>query len=120
MTVETVQHCPVCGARTWHVDGVCEWADGHQMRGENAMIDLGVMRLAEMHQIHPRQDNSRVCAKCGERVGIYPSGQALLRRRRKVRILCNHCLEPVGHVFLAPGAEHEPSESVPVDQGTPR
>lgn len=25
-----VAHCPKCGTKTWHIDGVCEWADGHK------------------------------------------------------------------------------------------
>jgi hypothetical protein len=24
-----VQFCPICGCRTWFVDGECEWSDGH-------------------------------------------------------------------------------------------
>lgn len=28
---ETVQHCPVCQCKTWHLDGVCEWSEGHGM-----------------------------------------------------------------------------------------
>jgi hypothetical protein len=29
MAVETVQFCPICRTKTWFVDGVCEWSDGH-------------------------------------------------------------------------------------------
>ena len=29
MAIETVQFCPICQTKTWFVDGVCEWADGH-------------------------------------------------------------------------------------------
>ena len=29
MAIETVQFCPICRTKTWFVDGVCEWADGH-------------------------------------------------------------------------------------------
>lgn len=29
MAVETVQFCPFCQTKTWFVDGVCEWSDGH-------------------------------------------------------------------------------------------
>ena len=76
------------------------------------MIDLVVMRLAEMHRIHPEQDDSRVCDKCGERVGIYPSGQAMLRRFPEARVVCSHCVEPTLVTVLAPGAEREPFESV--------
>jgi len=81
------------------------------------MIDLVVMRLAEMHRIHPEQDNSRACVKCGERVGIYPSGQAMLRRFPEARVICSHCREPYLVTVLAPGAEREPFESVPARGG---
>jgi len=83
------------------------------------MIDLVVMRLAEMHRVHPKQDNSRVCTKCDERVGIYPSGQAMLRRYPAARIICSHCVEPVDLTALAPGAEDESFESVWADKGKP-
>ena len=26
---ESVAYCQHCGCQTWHVDGVCEWSDGH-------------------------------------------------------------------------------------------
>jgi hypothetical protein len=81
------------------------------------MIDLIVMRLVEMHRVHPKQDSSRVCATCGERVGIYPSGQDVLRRFPTARIICSHCVEPVDVAVLAPGAEDEPFESVPARGG---
>jgi DNA-directed RNA polymerase subunit RPC12/RpoP len=75
---------------------------------------LIVMRLADMHRVHPDQDTSRVCAECGEQVGIYPSGQRVLRDDPTTRIVCNRCGEPVGGiVILAPGAEREPFESKP-------
>jgi hypothetical protein len=81
------------------------------------VIDLVVMRLVEMHRVHPKQDNSRMCAKCGERVGIYPSGQDVLRLHPEARIICSHCVEPVDVAVLAPGAEREPFESVPARGG---
>jgi hypothetical protein len=78
------------------------------------MIDLIVMRLADMHRIHPRQDNSRACVTCGVQVGIYPSGQAMLRQDPTTRIICHVCYashEPSDIEMLAPGAELEPFES---------
>lgn len=27
--VRTVQFCAKCRCTTWHVDGQCEWSDGH-------------------------------------------------------------------------------------------
>jgi hypothetical protein len=78
---------------------------------------LIVMRLAEMHRVHPRQDDSRVCSKCGERVGIFPSGQAVLQRDPTTQIFCHICYvngeAPADIETMAPGAEGELSESVP-------
>jgi len=42
---ETVQFCPRCGAKTWHVGGVCEWSDGHRWRKDDrVMIAIGADR----------------------------------------------------------------------------
>jgi hypothetical protein len=30
--LETVTYCLICRTKTWHVDGVCEWSDGHGLR----------------------------------------------------------------------------------------
>ena len=46
------------------------WQDGHRPV-------LLVARLCDMHRVRPA-DNSRVCERCGFRVGIYPSGQDML------------------------------------------
>lgn len=54
---------------------------------------LVVMRLVDMHRVHPLQDNSHVCSKCGERVGIYPSGQKALRGNPAMLIICAVCTE---------------------------
>ena len=77
------------------------------------MTDLIVMRLADMHRVHPKQDNSHVCNTCGEKVGVYPSGQQIMRQYPDVRLLCQHCIEPVDIAILAPGAGNEMFESVP-------
>jgi hypothetical protein len=53
---------------------------------------LVTMRLVDMHRYHPAQDNSKVCSACGERVGIYPSGQEALRKHPGMKIICTHCL----------------------------
>ena len=52
---------------------------------------LVVMRLIDMHKMHPQQDSSKVCALCGERVGIYPSGQTALRADPTIEIACSVC-----------------------------
>jgi hypothetical protein len=54
-------------------------------------IALAAMRLVDMHRIHPSQDNSHVCSKCGERVGIYPTGQRVLKHNKGVKIICVVC-----------------------------
>jgi hypothetical protein len=80
------------------------------------MARIVVMRLAEMHRVHPQQDNSRVCAECGQQVGIYPSGQAMLKADRSLLVICSHCFEATPEpefMVLAPGAVDELSESVP-------
>ena len=76
------------------------------------MADLIVMRLADMHRVHPEQDDSRVCSRCGEQVGIYPSGQDVLRRNPTVQIVCSHCMSGYDIALLAPGARRELFESV--------
>jgi hypothetical protein len=50
------------------------------------------MRLVDMHRVHPHQDNSHVCSHCGERVGVYPTGQNVLRHNRQIKILCHVCV----------------------------
>lgn len=68
------------------------------------------MRLDEMFFVHPRQI-TRKCHECAAVVGIYPSGQRILRRYRKTKIVCNHC--GMGPAVLAPGAMLEGFESRP-------
>jgi hypothetical protein len=88
----------------------------------DAGIVLLVMRLADMERVHPDQDNSRVCGQCGERVGIYPSGQEVLRRVPTATIVCERCNQPAPAevMILAPGAEHERAESHPAPKPPPR
>ena len=54
-------------------------------------IRLICMRLVDMHKIHPEQDNTRVCAFCGQPVGVYPSGQKALREHPEAEIICQVC-----------------------------
>jgi hypothetical protein len=58
--------------------------------GPDALV---AMRLADMHKVHPQQDNSRVCSSCGAPVGVYPSGQGVLKRFPQLKIICNVCAE---------------------------
>jgi hypothetical protein len=61
-------------------------------------VELVAMRLKDMHRVHPRQDNSHVCGKCGAPVGIYPSGQRALKANPGAGIVCVPCayLVPLG------------------------
>jgi hypothetical protein len=52
---------------------------------------LIVMRLANMYQTHPGADLTKVCSKCGQRVGIYPSGLRQLRAHPGLPIICVIC-----------------------------
>jgi hypothetical protein len=69
------------------------------------------MRLEDMLRVHPHMDRDHVCAQCGERVGIYPSGQQVLKRYRRVKIMCQVCQPNPDSFSLAPGAAEEPSQS---------
>jgi hypothetical protein len=68
------------------------------------MNTLVVMRLADMGRVHPGQDNSRVCSKCGERVGIYPSGQRALRNFPAMPVVCFVCAQGVKGARSFPAA----------------
>ena len=52
---------------------------------------LVAMRLEDMHVVHPMQDNTRSCVRCRHVVGIYPSGQAALKRWPRLEIQCARC-----------------------------
>lgn len=69
------------------------------------------MRLKDMQRVHPEQIENK-CASCGEVVGIYPSGQALLKAYPdKIELVCQVCRPEADISILAPGAELEPFES---------
>jgi hypothetical protein len=70
------------------------------------------MRLDDMLLVHPDMV-VEACSGCGERVGVYPSGQAVIARYRRVKILCHVCA-PVDLVGsqLAPGALAEVGQSI--------
>ena len=65
---------------------------------------LIVMRLANMHQMHPGADLTKVCSKCGHKVGIYPSGSRQLRANPGLPIICLICAsrEPPADLELHP------------------
>ena len=73
-------------------------------------VELLCMRLADMHRVHPEQVVD-VCHLCGELVGVYPSGQQVMREHPDAMLVCQVCREPGRGAKLAPGAEREPFES---------
>jgi hypothetical protein len=72
---------------------------------------LLVMRLDQMTTTHPDQDSSRVCSRCRQPVGVYPSGQAVLARSPETEIICDVCHaadpNPPRIQISAPGALEE-------------
>lgn len=52
---------------------------------------LVTMRIADMTRMHPAQDDSHVCGECGHPVGLYPSGQAALRKWPTMKVICAVC-----------------------------
>lgn len=70
---------------------------------------LVTMRIADMTRMHPAQDDSHVCAECGHPVGLYPSGQAALRKYPSMKILCSVCavLRPAEMIQNMPAADFE-------------
>jgi len=80
---------------------------------------LVVMRQDRMTKAHPKTDWTRRCARCREPVGIFPSGQRLLRGQPDAEIVCDVCAGDTTSVMLAgtmlPGAREEARESFDLD-----
>jgi hypothetical protein len=74
------------------------------------MTDLIVMRLADMHRVHPDQIEAK-CSQCGEVVGVYPSGQRVMREMPGIKLVCQVCRQPTDVTVLAPGALSEPFDT---------
>ena len=54
-------------------------------------IRLVAMRLVDMHKVHPEQVVMD-CACCGAKVGVYPTGQKVLRLAPgPVEVYCHIC-----------------------------
>lgn len=83
---------------------------------------LVAMRAKEMRRVHPDTVFTYDCAKCGARLGVYPSGQAIIREHGldNVTLLCSHCM-PEGRFAPAPGALEEIAQSIenPKREGVP-
>lgn len=75
------------------------------------MTILIAMRLKDMDRVHPKQITGK-CARCEHEVGIYPSGQEVMKRYPDIEIICQVCHTLTGKEELAPGALNEPFESV--------
>jgi hypothetical protein len=78
---------------------------------------LTVVRLANMHKVHPQMTTAYNCDLCGEQVGIYPSGQKVIKQlgRNNVVIVCDECAGPNVMGKPAPGALAEVKQSVSFD-----
>lgn len=78
------------------------------------------MRLAEMELVHPLMNREHCCERCGEILGLYPTGQAILAKygRERIELVCNRCLRP--DIAILPEtafAEMEQSIPNPVKKG---
>ena len=77
---------------------------------------LVVIRAARMTKVHPKTDFTHVCALCREQVGIFPSGQQLLRDQPNAEIVCDRCAGDTQAVMLLgtalPGVRQEMREAV--------
>lgn len=71
------------------------------------------MRASDMARVHPETDWSHKCERCGESIGVYPSGQRVIARlgRANIILVCNRCQQPGPVAVLAPGAEYELSQT---------
>jgi hypothetical protein len=78
-------------------------------------IVLHVMQKQDMFRVHPRTDWSFTCDQCQQGVGIYPSGQAMIKKigRSNLKIICNRCLGPQNHGFIPGEILEEIKDSVP-------
>jgi hypothetical protein len=88
------------------------------MMGKDEVV-LICMRLDEMTLVHPKQIKDE-CSRCKATVGIYPSGQKILKiaglvYRDGVKIVCNRCADRdkgFSGGIAAPGVFEEMRESV--------
>lgn len=90
------------------------WQRHKEKRKRDCTAVLAVCRASDMFVAHPDTDYTHVCSRCGEEVGIYPSGQRVLRQHTNVILMCNRCAPQGVGWQLAPGAAIEPSQSLPV------
>jgi flavoprotein len=60
------------------------------MSGEPIM--LVCTRLSDMTVMHPKQIQE-LCSKCQHVVGIYPTGQEMMKRYPKMKLVCVGCAD---------------------------
>jgi hypothetical protein len=53
--------------------------------------------------MHPQQI-THVCSKCLSKVGIYPSGQKILKEQPDLEIICSRCVDITEKILSAPAA----------------
>ena len=70
------------------------------------------MRLTDMHRVHPDMV-ARICSRCTETCGVYPSGQRLLAERPEAKIVCNRFEPNPSFSGLLPGTLEETRQSMP-------
>jgi hypothetical protein len=75
-------------------------------------------RLVDMTTMHPNQIE-KTCYKCGQLVGIYPTGQRALDRYPDMQIKCVNCaiMQPADEIYSAGTADEiaqERRDSKPV------
>jgi hypothetical protein len=78
---------------------------------DKTMDILITMRLADMQRVHPNQIVGH-CVDCGHEVGIYPSGQNVIKTYPGIKIVCQICRSPGERSEMAPGALLEALQSV--------
>ena len=81
-------------------------------------IELIVMRLADVVRVHPQITSGGLgrkarinCCRCGEAVGVNPSGQRVLQENYNVEVICQVCKAPPDVIPLTPGVGVESFES---------
>jgi hypothetical protein len=85
-------------------------------------IMLVCTRLADMTVMHPKQ-TQELCSKCQHTVGVYPTGQVMMAKYPKMKVVCAPCaalseLDPSRDEIIPAGTieeiVQERNESVPV------
>lgn len=52
--------------------------------------DLVCMRISDMVVMHPKQI-TRECHQCHQPVGVYPTGQRIMRLHPRIKLICTVC-----------------------------